>query len=364
MSSGIGAVIDSELAMSHEVDGDFGHDWLSTNSAGSGAYALVEWRPNDVVVLRHNPDFWRGAPEMETVIFRHVPEPASQRLLLEGGDVDMARNLTADQVAALEGADGIRIENYPKGNVFYLGMNQDFDPFSDPLVNEAMRWLVDYDGMAASFLAGQYQVHQSFWAAGFDAALTETPFVLDPARARALLADAGYPEGFSVQLDCASGQPWREMCQSIEATMEEAGLDVDIAFGTPLEVVTRYRARDHELVALWSSPGYIDPHEMFQYFVFNPDNGDDSTNQTLAWRNRWDNPDLTERVAAAIREVDFDVRREMYLQIQREMQAFSPYVMMFQSTEQVAMRDGIEGFVSGPGFDTVYYWDVTKSADW
>ncbi len=80
-----------------------------TNSAGSGAYTLVGWKPNESVTLQSNPDFYLGAPAMERVIVRHVQESATQRLLLERGDIDIARNLNPEDVAGARAADGVVI---------------------------------------------------------------------------------------------------------------------------------------------------------------------------------------------------------------------------------------------------------------
>ena len=81
------------------VDGDMGNTWLKTNSAGSGPYKLSSWKPNESVTLISNPDYYAGAPAMERVIVRHVLESASQRLLLERGDIDIARNLNPEDIA-------------------------------------------------------------------------------------------------------------------------------------------------------------------------------------------------------------------------------------------------------------------------
>ena len=77
----------------NEKDGDFGYGWLKTNSAGSGAFKLRQWKANESLTLDANPAYWQGAPEMKRVILRHIAEPATQRLLLEKGDIDVARNL-------------------------------------------------------------------------------------------------------------------------------------------------------------------------------------------------------------------------------------------------------------------------------
>ena len=115
---------------------------------------------------------------------------------------------------------------------------------SDPKVRQALRYLIDYDGMANSFLKGAAQVHQSFWAEGFWASYNENPYKLDPAKAKALLAEAGYPDGFSLDLDAPNFAPFVNMAQSVQATMAEGGIKVNIVSSEMAPMLTKYRARE------------------------------------------------------------------------------------------------------------------------
>ena len=124
LSAGIGSVVDRELVMAHEQDGDLGAAWLQTKSAGSGPFRLRSWQANESVVLDANPHYRHGAPGVRRVILRHVPEPSSQRLLLERGDVDIARDLTRDLIEALDGDEEIAVDSHPRGTLIYLATNQ------------------------------------------------------------------------------------------------------------------------------------------------------------------------------------------------------------------------------------------------
>ena len=162
LTATIGGIVDKELVMANEVDGDMGNTWLKTNSAGSGAYKLVSWKPNESVTLSSNPDFYGGAPAMERVIVRHVQESASQRLLLERGDIDIARNLNPEDIAGATAAEGVKIVDELKGRLMYASLNQTHPVLSKPEVRQAFKYLVDYEGMRDSFLKGQYTIHQNF----------------------------------------------------------------------------------------------------------------------------------------------------------------------------------------------------------
>ena len=361
LSAGVASVVDKKLVLEHEVNGDLAYEWMKSNSAGSGAFVLKSWKANETVVLEANPNDRHGAPSIKRVVIRHVPEAAAQRLMLEKGDIDMARNLTADQIQGIAGNTDLVVEAYPKADIFYLGLNQKDEHLKNPKVRQALRWLVDYQGMADTFLKGKFKVHQSFWPSGFYASLLDTPFKLDVAKAKALLAEAGYPDGFEINLDASNSSPSSDIAQSIQATMAEAGVKVNIVPGEQKQVITKYRARNHQIVLLYWSPDYMDPHSNADSFARNPDNSDDAKSKPLAWRNSWDIPEITAETDAAVKERDADKRKEMYLGLQKKLQDDSPFIIMFQSTEQVAKRNNVSGYVSGPTFDIIYYRLVTKS---
>src|SRR5690606_8614532 len=118
LTSTVSSVVDKKLVMEHEADGDLGYNWLKTNYAGSGPFAIKDWRANEVVVLERNPHYWGPAPAMARAIYRHIPEPATERLLLEKGDIDVARKLGPDEIKGLEGNPDIKIQKNDKGSIY------------------------------------------------------------------------------------------------------------------------------------------------------------------------------------------------------------------------------------------------------
>ncbi len=360
LTATIGSVVDQKEVMAHETDGDMGHQWLRTGYAGSGPFMLKTWKPNETLVLDRNDGYWGKAPAMKRVVVRHIPEPATQRLLLEKGDIDIARNLGADQLVGLAGDANIRVRQGVKGAVYYLGLNQKNEYLSKPEVRQAFKYLVDYDGIVNSIMKGKATVHQAFLPKGFLGALEETPFSLDPDQAKALLAEAGLEDGFTVTMDTRNTSEIMDMAQSIQSTLAKANIKLEIIPGDGKQTLTKYRARNHDIyIGRWG-PDYQDPHTNADTFARNPDNSDDAKSKPLAWRNAWDIPDMTKQADAAVLERDPAKRAEMYLQIQREHQQVSPFVIMFQETEVIAERDNVHGFVIGPAFDDNRYAGVTK----
>ena len=360
LSAGVGAVVEKAVVLANEKDGDLGHDWLRSNSAGAGAFILRAWQPNEAIVLEANDNFYLGAPELKRIIYRHVPEATAQRLMLERGDVDIARLLGAEQLDALEANPDIEIEMAQKATVLYLGLNEKMPELADPKVQEAIRLLVDYDGIAGTILKRQYQVHQSVLAKGGFAALEDQPYARDVEKAKALLAESAYPDGFDLELDVFAAAPFRDVGEALQANFAEAGINVSLVASDRRQTLTKYRARNHQAVLMVWSPDYGDPHSTIDFFVTNPDNSDEGKVKTAAWRNAWFDADLKSLADEAILESDSGERKEMYTRLQQSLQTDSPFVVMFQQTEPVAMRSNVENWVSGPAFDTYIFRGITK----
>lgn len=355
-----GSVVDMKEVMAHEKDGDLGYDWLKTAYAGSGPYTLKTWKPSETLVLESNEKYWGDKPKLKSIILRHITESSTQRLLLEKGDVDLARNLGPDDIKGLAGNTDVTIRSRAKGAIWYLGLNQKNQYLRIPQVQQAIKYLIDYKGMEQTILNGKATVHQAFLPKGFLGALEETPFTLDVAKAKALLKEAGLEQGFTVTMDTRNNEPTTSMALAIQATLAQAGIKLEIIPGEGKQTLTKYRARNHDIyIGRWG-PDYMDPHTNADTFARNPDNADDAKANPLAWRNAWDIPELTKKADAAVLEKDAAKRAEMYLEMQREFQQNSPFVIMFQDIEILGARANVNGFVLGPTFDSNFYQHTTK----
>ena len=360
LTSTAGSVVDMKEVMTHEKDGDMGHEWLRTAYAGSGPYMLKTWKPSETLILDANQNYWGDKPKLNRVIIRHITESSTQRMLLEKGDIDIARNLGPDDIKGLEGNADIKIRKKAKGAVWYLGLNQKNQYLQKPEVRQAFKYLIDYKGMEQTILNGKATIHQAFLPKGFLGALEDTPFTLDVAKAKSLLKQAGLENGFSVTMDTRNSEPTTSMALAIQGTLAQAGIKLEIIPGEGKQTLTKYRARNHDIyIGRWG-PDYMDPHTNADTFARNPDNADDAKSKPLAWRNAWDIPEMTKKADAAVLEKDAAKRAEMYLEIQREHQQVSPFVIMFQDIEILGKRSNVEGFVLGPSFDSNFYQYTTK----
>jgi len=355
------SVVDSKTVMAHVAGDDMGNAWLKANSAGTGPFVLKTFRPAEILNLAANPDYFDGAPAMKSVIIRHVSEAATQELMLESGDVDIAMNLTPDQIAKLSTNAEFKVETYPQAAVHFLSLNQKDQALTNPAIWEAARYLVDYKGMTDSFLKGQMQIHQAFWPTGFPGALDDTPYSYDPAKAKKILADAGIKTPVDVTLDVINSAPFTDMAQSLQASFASAGINFKIIPGTGSQVITKYRARTHEAMLLYWGPDFMDPDSNASAFAYNEDNSDGHYQSTTTWRNGWAVPaEMNTETKAAKAEADPAKRNEMYIDLQKKVQAKSPIIVMFQAASQLAIAKKVSGYVNGATSDFVFFRLVKK----
>ncbi len=360
LTSVVASIVDKTEAMAHEANGDLGYEWLKTNSAGSGPYKLRAYKPSDSYVLEAVPGNWRGEPPLKRVFVRHVAEPATQRLLLQNGDIDIARKLTPVDIEGVQGNPDIRVVDELRGRIYYLALNQKVPPLDNPKVIEAVKYLIDYDGMAGSFLKGSSVTHQAFLPAGFLGAIDDTPYSFDVEKAKALLKEAGV-DGIRATLTVRNDQERMEIAQSLQNTMAQAGVELTLKVGTGAEVLTDYRARKHEFIMEAWGPDYPDPNTNADTFARNPDNSDAAgLTGILAWRNAWPAKETNDATNAAVLEQDGDKRAAMYQEIQRIHQQVSPFAPMFQQIEQVAMRSNVKGFSAGGSVSSAAYYQTSK----
>ncbi len=360
LTANVAAVVDKKLVMSKEATGDMGSGWLKTNYAGSGPLRIREWRANELVTLERNDNYHGSKSKLGRVIYRHIKESSTQRLLLEKGDADIARNLSPQDLAALALNKGIKTTATPKGTVYYFSLNQKNPILAKPEVREAFKWLVDYGAIGDTLIKNIGVVHQNFLPIGLLGASKDNPYKLDLPRARALLAKAGHAGGFKVTIDMRTVQPVQGVTEAIQQTFKQAGIELEILPGDGKQTLTKYRARTHDIyIGSWGAD-YWDPHTNADTFARNPDNADDAKSKPLAWRNAWDIPELTRLSDAAALERDGKKRAKMYEDIQAEFRKASPFVMLYQQTEVAAYRKGVTGLKIGPTSDSTYLFNVGK----
>jgi peptide/nickel transport system substrate-binding protein len=349
LGNSVASIVEKKLLVQNEKDGDYGYNWLKTKYAGSGPYIMRDWKANEVLVLERNPNYEKPTP-LARVIFRHIKETASQRLLLEKGDIDVARSLNPEEIAAVSKNPDIKIQSGPKGTVYYLGLNQKNPNLAKPEVRQALKYLVDYQAIADTIMKNKGDVHQNFLPKGYLGAETSNPYKLDVAKAKELLAKAGLKDGFSVTMDTRSTAEITGVAQAMQQTFAQAGIKLEILPMDSKQALTKYRARQHDIyIGNWGSD-YQDPNSNADTFAANDDNSDTAKAKPLAWRNAWDPGPLTAKTRAAVMERDGEKRAQMYKELQKSVSDDGPFVIFLQQTEVAAVRKNVDNFVLGPSF--------------
>jgi peptide/nickel transport system substrate-binding protein len=360
LSSYVGAIVDSNTVKAHEVNGDFGNAWLkSENSAGSGPFVLTKWAPKESITLSRNDNFWGTAPTLKRIVLRHVAESATQRLMLEKGDIDIANKLSPDDHDALAANPDIAKLTGLSGTIYYMGLNTRNGLLGNEKFREAMKYLVDYQGIADTISRGTMEVHQTMIPRGFLGALDYNPYSYDLEKAKALMAEAGVTGDTSFNMVVWNTPPYTDFAQAIQATMASAGITLNLEVVDGKQWLTRYRNADLDIwLGLWG-PDYPDPHSNAKAFSVNADYAPDKS-AGLADRFGWTNDDLSKRTMAAVREQDTATRQKMYEDIQREHTLISPFIYIFQEKRAVGLRANVKGVVLGSTFADDRYWAVSK----
>lgn len=370
LTATIGAIVDKKLLDEHSVkatptdeykyDTDYGNGWLKTKYAGSGPFKIREWRANEVIILERNDNYHGEKAKLDRVFYRHVKDSGTQRLMLETGDIDVARGLEPGDIDAIQKNPDLRIETAPKGTVNYISLNQKNPILAKPEVQEAFKYLVDYDAIGATLIKNIGEIRQTYQPKGLLGALEAKPYKLDIEKAKELLAKAGLKDGFSISFDVRNKQPETGIAEAFQQAAAKAGIKIDIIPGDGKQTLTKYRARKHDLYIGGWGMDYWDPNSNADTFTSNPDNNDNAAAKPLAWRNGWDIPELSKQTRAALLERDNEKRAEMYRSLQQEALDKGPFVMIYQRTEAVGVRSNVKGFKLGPTYDTNRLAPISK----
>ena len=325
---------------------DLGNAWLATRTECVGPYRLARWNAGEVVVLEANEHYAGDAPNLPRILIRHVAETGTQRLLLAQGDVDVARNLTPEDIAELSARDDLELSQVLTPTMFYLSMNNSHPAFEDPRVRLAMRYLIDYQGLGDSVMRGVGEPRASFAPIGSFGALDAEegqPFSVDIDRARELLAEAGYADGLTVSMLIGSAPFAAPVAQSIQETAAAAGVTFNIEQMANAQLFARHRARDYDALLVGYRSAVPDANGMASRHVFNPDNDPEAQlTQYVSWRSAYYNEDANAAVEDALFESDPEARAALYHDLQRWMMEEGPQAYIMQYYEIALHRDAVQ----------------------
>ncbi len=337
------------------IGSDTADAWLNANSAGTGPYVMTGWTRDTQVTLKRVPGSWRPG-WFDEVVYKAVPESATGKLLLERGDVDVVTNLAAEQFAELNSNQNVKIASTLFAGFPYLGLTrvpQVHEALVKPDVGYAIRYAIDYTGLR-SLVPGAV-TPPSIVPIGFAGVLDpqRDGIRTDVRRAKELLAQAGYPNGFdavvSYSTSTLTGTVGGDvLAAKVQADLGQIGIRLTLEPLAPSVFSAKYKAQKAQMVISQYVADYPDASNWLELYI---------PGGTLSKRLGWNYPNnrTIQMTAQAIRTVDAAKRTDLYQQVQRELMKDSPWVPLLQGVQRVAYRADLHGVVS----NSMWWTDVS-----
>ena len=318
---------------------------------GTGPFRFASWDRGQRVVLEKNPAYWKYPVKVERVIYRPIVEDQARLTELLTGGLDLIVGVPADNVGQLEKNPKITLLKQVGAHVWYLGMNNQKKPFDDKRVRQALNYAVNKDAIVNDVLKGtgaasKGPVLPGTW--GADRELKAYPY--DPDRARKLLAEAGYPTGFSTTLwvpESGSGmQAPVAMSTVMQSNLKAVGINVSLQTMEWGAYLAKLRTKEQELFALSWMAGTEDP-DMVMYPLLH------SSQWTPVGPNRalYKNTRFDALLQQARLTTDQAKRAQLYKEAQRILIDDAPWVFVDHEIQIAALTKRVQGFKLHPSFD-------------
>ena len=310
------------------------------------------------MLLQANDNYWGQKPTLKRVLIKHVSESGTQRLMVGQGDVDVARDLTPEDLKDLESSKDMSIAKVLRPQLYLWTFNlAEGGPFANEKVRLAMRYLGDYEGLGKTVMANLGVPRASFAQLGAVGALDEKqgqPFKLDLDKAKALLTEAGYPDGFTAKLIFGTLQHAAPIAQSVQQNAAKVGVNLTLERMANAQLFAKVRGREFQSAMQAWQTSVPDAHGNASRLVYNPDNRPEAKlTQIPVWRTGFQSKELNEKVDAALLEPDAAKRDALYAELQNEVMAKGPMAIMFQMYNTAAVRNDLKNWTWN-GFRTYY----------
>ena len=309
------------------------------NPVGSGPYKFVEWNHGDHVTLKAFDDYYAGKPETENLIMKVIPETSQRTIALETGEVDLAYDLAVNDIPKVNSDDKLTVYEIPSPTCWYVSMNMNKKPFDNPKVREAMSMAIDRQTIIDTINAGSGQTADAIIAPAVFGYYSTGVKEYNPTKAKELLAEAGYPNGFSTTLWVNDNQSRIEMCQAMQAMLLEVGVQCNLEVLEFGSFISRTTAGDHDLAYFgWTtSSGDAD----YSYYSL-----EHSTQQGAAGnRSFLADPDVDKLIEEARSNTNEEERKELYKELAIKLDEINNNIPVYYSSINVGANKKVEGFV-------------------
>lgn len=331
------SLIDSTEAKKHATDADpWASEWLKSNPCTYGSYLVEDFKPGEQVIYRANEKFYAGKPAIERIVYRQVPSSATRVALIRQGEVDVATFLRPDELRQLQDAPGVRVL-YFKGNYLtYIVPNQKgFEPFQDVRVRQALAYATPQVDVGAKIYNGKGSVMRSpvpetypnYDSSGF-------VYTYDPAKAKALLAEAGHGSGLKFSAMYTDSIPELEdLGVALQTAYRAVGVEMELDRRPPAAYFDALYGPNKQYQAALSRELAVVPdavHATYQFFY------SDSVINTAQIKD----PELDRLLLASLVAPESEAP-EIFSKIQRRIMDQAVWIPVWAPGNQVAIRDSV-----------------------
>ncbi len=326
----------------------YGDDFRN-NPVGTGPFMLASWTKGDSIVVERNPYYWGEGIHLDRIIFKVIPDATARWLALQKGEVDVIDLPSPEDLDAIRANADVDLVSGAGLNVGYLALNTAKKPFDNKLVRQAINYAINKEDIIKgvygdSGQAAKNPIPPTMWGYNDDI----VPYEYNPAKAKELLAEAGYPNGFDTELWAMpvvrSYNPnAKKMAEIMQAQLKEVGINCDIVsyeWGTYLD---KTDVGEHEMALLGWGGDNGDPDNFLWVLLSEPAATPPAGNIAF-----WKNAEFTALCKEAKETADMAKRTELYKQAQVIFHEECPWVPVAHSTDYVAMKKNVKGFVMSP----------------
>ncbi len=320
---------------------EVGAEGFAEAPVGTGPFSFVEWLPDDHITLAANKDYWQGSykgmPQVDTVVFRPIPEAATRVAELQAGGVHMIQDVLPDQMDDLEGAGLMVIANEAYQLQYVLFVTDDESvPTHDLRVRQALNYAVDVEAIIENLLAGLGTHIASPIGPGYLGYNPDVkPYPYDPEKAKELLAEAGYADGFETTLDTTTAGH-TDVVDAVAGYLSEVGVDVTIQEFELGQFNQNWMDRTQSMLwaARWGNTP--DPQSIELFASCN------------GWITRYCNKEVTAHLEAARDTLDQAERAEQYAAASALMNEDPLAIYLHTATQIYGLAPGVENFRPSP----------------
>ncbi len=342
LASGWGAILPSEkLAEGH----DFGNQ-----PVGTGPFVFESWQRDNAITMSANPDYFQGAPQVDQVVIRFVPDTAVQLQGLLTGEFDVIDTVAAEDRQQVESDPNLELVTDPSGLALVAALNTRHEYLSDPRVRQALNYAVDSQVVLDVAYGGGTPIG-TFMEAGSPWLPDDVqPFPYDPERAQELLAEAGVPDGWTLQM--ALPQPYEQHIQAGQVVQDFLG---DVGVASEIRIVEW---------GVWLSDVYGGAHD-FDITVIGHTGKLDPTGRLDGYGTEADNypgfddPEVAQWLLDGASESDPEARREIYANVLRSLHENAPFIYFGTPDRVHARQANLAGFWITPMLDSFDFRSVT-----